>query len=735
MAAVTWTGLDGPGDVRDARVSADISTIAVCTDGGVLYVRRQVPAGWVWERAGIPPSGLPVRDAVLLPDPQPGAVTAAVVADDLQVWLYLSGDAPATWTALDGPSPDPGLPRFAESGAVVASTIPHGTGLQHTLMVSSESGRPWIRQGIDPDGTWFRIAADDDWITSELATVLVSVSPTSAPQAQLFAVVANRQTFEKSIRVAVRENALWTWIDPGGPAINAEKIVKLSATSIRDADGRLQACAIVGLGDPPTVGMLMGSGHTWRWVDLDRPPVPRGLGAAVVASKRPDPAAGDEPVVVARVGHDIWTRTLTGSWTNLGTTPGDVAVVDPTSALELAITAQPTVWSAGVSWARDLWTVQRDTAGVRWEGHGCPGSVAGIVGGYPDTPLDGLTDRPVAVFVLDEYGVLWVNRTWGNPDTGFTAQSGFWTYHGMPTPDTPISRGGGVLTQAGNVPQPEEMPLARSWVFVAGSDGHLWARTARSDGWTWVDHGAPGGRSVRTAAAPLALNPPTGPPTMLVLADDGQVWMRTSSDGEGTWVERGSPPGQQIFVLVGAAALPAGAGRQPVAVVVTGDRRVSVNIPSGTTFPWTDLGTPTSAEKIVAGIGVEVVTGAGGIPALDIVLLGSPSEQLWCLRWSPGAVPQWTPLGRPGGSRIADRAGTRPDPANPGGCLVSVIGSDQEVWVTPSTVQDGAWTRWDPPSDQTTALAASATSLLGTVPCVVVVDDRRRVQLVTPQLD
>ncbi|GAA0403900.1 hypothetical protein Acor_24700 [Acrocarpospora corrugata] len=698
MPPVAWTALGGPGEVTGARATAD--TIAVFTAGGYLYLRRRAGDTWRWERVGLPPTGEGVLDAALLALDGTDVLTPVVVGDDLKVWLYREGAAPTPWTGLAGPAPDVGEPFDADCGDLVTGTRGSGAALRHTLVMSSMAGRPWTRQGVDQDGTWFRIAADEDWVAVELATALASVTPGSEPQLHIFAVVRDRQTSASAVRVAVHENSVWTWIDPGGQSPNGQH-GGLTATSFRDAAGRLQACAVLATGEPAAASMVIGSGRDWRWAELGQPPSPSGLGTAVVAAKGPDPQPGDEPVIVARSSHNIWTRSLTGPWRDLGTTPDDAAVVVPSNAIELA--APRRVRTAGVSWESDLWTLESGDAGVRWESHGSPGAVVSVVGAYTAAPEPDLTDLPVEVPVIDEYGAVWSCRVWGNPADGFFPSSGFWAAHGQPRAGVTAASGVGVFTQPG-IPQP-------AWVFVVGSDGRLWAKTAGA----WVDHGAPPGRSIKSGVAPIAV---AGLPAVHVFADDGRLWMRSMSGGDWRWTDRGAPPGQLIFAVMGAAALP-----MPVAVVATEDGHLWVNVPDGGAFRWTDLGTPAPAERIVAAIGVEAVG-----TALDIVVVGSPSGQVWSLRWTPGAASPWTAHGRPLDARIRAAVGTVPGPA---GSLAAVVGNDQQIWVTSSV--GGPWSRWDPQFPGITAATGKTALLMGVLPCVVTVNNERRVHVATPE--
>jgi hypothetical protein len=613
----------------------------------------------------------------------------------------------------------------ADCGDLAVSTSRRGTALRHLLVVSSASGRPWIRQGIEPGGSWFRIASDDDWIATELATALASVASGPEPAQHIFAVVRDREGHGSGLRVGVHEDVVWTWVDPGLPPPGDGSVEGLSATAFRDADGRLHACAVVRAVAAENVTMVIGSGRDWRWVELGRPG-DEGVRAAVLAAKGPDPRPGDEPVVVARVGHTIWTRSLTGDWVDLGTTPKDVAVVDPTTALEVAAAdGRRQVWTTGVSWNSDLWTLQSDDTGVRWEDHGRPGSVVSVVGALSGPP--GVAgpegDRLVEVYVVDEHGALWSCEQWGNPADGFFPSSSSWVHHGPPAAGVTIADSVGVVPLTAFDPEPAR-------VFVVGSDGNLWARTFDGVEWTWVDRGAPNGRSVKTGVAPIETDMHHGP-TVHVLADDGRLWLHAGSVGFLDWIDLGTPEGQLIFRIVGAATPLSAEGLRPAAAVVTGDGHLWVHVKDVDSSEWIDLGNPPAPnEKVIAGIGVEVVPGLPDAEALDIVVVGAPSGQVWNCRWIRWGTPSWTAHGRPADARIRGAIGTMPDTTTHTGFLVSVIGNDQQVWVTRSAAPGGAWSRWDPPS-ATTTITGGKTAMLLDRPCGVLLDGERRVHIGT----
>ncbi|MGP4024354.1 hypothetical protein [Actinomadura sp. 3N407] len=725
MAAVNWTRYGSPAEVTWARATGAAALIAVGTAGGHLHLCRRSGPSWQWERLGAPPGAAKVIDAALLAaSGGPDALTPAVVGDDLRVWLHRP-DVP--WTGLSGPSPDEGRPRVPDCGHIVAT---HDAESRHALVVSSATGRAWIRRGIDPDAAWLPTATDADWIAVEFATAPASVADGTEPQQHVFSLTASRALFSVPVlRVAVREGSGLNWFEPDGPP-SVDQLRALSATGLRDGDGRFRACAAVIATNADTFAdnamVLIGSGRDWRWADLGRPPVEGALSTAVVAVKGPDPRTGDEPVIIGCADRNIWTRTLTGDWTDLGPPPEDTALVSPSSAFEVsADDAARRVWATGVSLDSELWTFESDDAGVRWERHGRPSSVNSVVGAY-SISRDVLSGTAI-VQVIDEVGAMWSCELRGKPaDTLFS--SGNWTSHGTPAADVTAAAGIGTFTLGGMDPQP-------AWSFVVGSDGHLWARTTAGTGWTWVDHGTPPDTSVKAGVGPISAELPGGQPTVYVLADDGRLWMRSAGGDAPAWTDLGMPQGQLIFALVGAASPPSPAGLLPAVVVVTGDGHLWINDSDGGTSTWIDLGTPTPAERIVAGIGVEVMADVEhDSTALDIaVLAGSPSGQVWSNRWVRGRPSRWTAHGRPADARVRAAIGTMPDPANAAGCLIAVIGNDKQIWVAASAVS-GGWTRWDPASATTTIAGGRGMDLLD-MSCAVVLDDARRLTIAKPMQD
>src|SRR3954470_13645852 len=216
MAEVSWSLLTGPGDVLGAATTTDSTTdgrpptVAAFTEGGHVYTRRDDGTHWRWEHLGAPPGRPGVSAVSCLSVDSAGAVAPVVVSfSDGHVWLGPQPGSAGAWVDLGAPGPDTNL--------LAAVTMRRASGLRHVLVVSANGGRPWLREGLDPDGTWFGIAGDVNWELEYLALAAASTAPGSEPQLHILALVRDRATFAESVRVAFRENSVWTWIDPGPP--------------------------------------------------------------------------------------------------------------------------------------------------------------------------------------------------------------------------------------------------------------------------------------------------------------------------------------------------------------------------------------------------------------------------------------------------------------------------------------------------------------------------------------
>jgi hypothetical protein len=697
MPGVSWFSQIGPGDVWratstvDARSAADPPALVVVTEGGRVYLRTDTAADPRWRSLGGPPGGIWTSAVACVTTDATGTVAPVVVGGDGRVWLVQPGEEAADWVDLGSPAPD--------TEALAAATLRRASGLRHVLVVTSDGHRPWLREGLEADGTWFPLPAEAEWQFDEVA-LAAAQTPGGQPELHLFAVVSGPGIPGRVLRAGVRENAVWTWIDPG-PRPDGQEAGALSATSVRDTAGTVRACALVGASPftsatADSICVLSGSGRTWAWTELGRPPGDGDLRASVVA--RGDPAAGG-PVVIARVGHHHWRRSPGREWEDLGTTPGDVAVVDPLTCLEFGSGEPSRIQTIGVSWDQHLWTVDIDGAAARWRDHGITAAPATVVGTYTDAQEPGTIGLLSHVFLTDTDGRLWESRLGG-------IQLDSWDDHGLPAPRTGCRTGVGALAIPGRAGQ-------RSWVFVLATDGRLWARSEGPDGWVWVDHGMPSDRRINATAAPVATEPSAGDPTVPVVGDDGQLWLRTPVGGEWTWVTRGTPPGLLIFRLVGAALFPTAQGSRLVTSVVTEDGRLFVDLRQGPAPGWIDLGTPLPGERVVAGIGAGMVT-LGGVPTLHVVVATAPGGHVWTRSWSPGAAGgNWTDLGRPPGPRLDDGVGVVPDPDDGSGALVFVLADGRKLWVRDSAGRDSEWTAWGLPL-RADALAGGRAVALGT---------------------
>jgi hypothetical protein len=700
MADANWTHLGSPGDVVFARISPDGATIAAGSAAGRLYLRRQVGDGWRWQAVGVPPGSFEVADAVALPgDPLSVAVVGGpTLESDVRVWLH-QPDTPGSWTPLGGPVQlEPDRPQWADSGHLAVASVRRGAALHHTFVVTSSGQRlPWIRSGIDPDGIWFPLAIDVDRPVKSIAAAVAG----DDLQPHIFTVFDNPPGVPGvTLRVAIRENATWIWQDlvvlTSGDTQNAP----VSAVAVRDDSGRQLAYGLLGVTTAEAAAhLVLGSGRTWQKLDLGTLPDGVRLDSPVAAGSHPT-----DLTVLGRHRHDAWTRTPPAPWVSQGTTPGDVAVVVPNSAVMVTDGAARAVRVAGVSWDSDLWTLQTGGTAPAWLDHGHPGAVTAVVGTYRGPQANPDPEPTAVTFALDEDGEFWQVEIFGEAGEGLFQETSSWNHHGRPTPEVSIRATVGVFAVASIRPQP-------AWAFVVGSDGHLWSRESVAvEGWSWADHGAPEGTSVQSAVAPVDVG---SRPAVHALARDGHLWMRARVNGQWQWIDRDTPQGQLIFAVVGATNLPA-------VPVVTGAGQLWINVPDGAGFRWASLGTPTPAEKVIAGVGVTQV-----LPnAVDIAVMGASGE-VWNRRWATDNSGQWTPLGQPGDLAITAAVGVG---VGPPGAVVAVVAGDR-LWLT--TPAGGPWTPYDHPDGTTTVLSGRTTTVFDRF-AATVIDGTRRMQIAIP---
>jgi hypothetical protein len=329
-----------------------------------------------------------------------------------------------------------------------------------------------------------------------------------------------------------------------------------------------------------------------------------------------------------------------------------------------------------------------------------------------------MAGRMAHQYVIDDLGHLWGSSQGDlfNP---------WWDEQGRPTLTANCAAGVGTLSIG-------EFGTQRTFAFVLGSDGHLWARTPVPEGGAWVDHGVPPDRRVRATLPPIAAGPPPHEPCVPVLGDDGQLWLRTAAGLDWRWDNRSAPPGRLIFALVGAGTLAPEQGRQPIVAVVADDGHLWLNEPRDGASNWVDLGAPTAGEKVAAGIGGEVTIGPGG-DGMNVVVVGTPSGHVWGRDWEPGGGGTWADLGSPGGARIHAGIGVIPDPHVAGGRLLLVIGGDQQLWAH-GGVQGVQWMQWGLPRETSALSDGRAVVLdpLGPQPVAMMLGVDRRLWMATP---
>ena len=302
----------------------------------------------------------------------------------------------------------------------------------------------------------------------------------------------------------------------------------------------------------PHAFVLGSDGHLWmNWTDLgashwdDRGiPTPgvtiaAGVGVVTVANT---PSVPERPhaFVVGSDGH-LWRNGSAGNWDDRGTpTPGVTvaAGVGVVTVMDTPTASQrPYAFVLGSD--EHLWVNWfDDTKDWQWTDLGTPfrnadvlrkvGAVTGMV--TPTAP-----QRPFA-FVRGNDGRLWAN--WWNGSTWK------WEDHGMPPSNglggTSVAAEVGVLTVAWpSGGMKDNSPTAfekRPFVFVRGSDGHLWVNWwgGVTQKWDRSDQGIASG-GIAAGVGAVTTNPePDRPaaqwPNAFVRSGDGHLWFCYPSD-------------------------------------------------------------------------------------------------------------------------------------------------------------------------------------------------------------
>ncbi|NGM14066.1 hypothetical protein [Verrucosispora sioxanthis] len=179
--------------------------------------------------------------------------------------------------------------------------------------------------------------------------------------------------------------------------------------------------------------------------------------------------------------------------------------------------------------------------------------------------------------------------------------------------------------------------------------------TYRYDGrWQWAKTGPPSGRVA--AELPIGvvvgqpLNGQAERPYVFVRGTDGHLWVCSLVGVDWVWTDLGTPPGGDIVAAVGAVAVHDGQGLagRPYVFVTGADGKLWLTWWTGRDWHWDDRGTPPGAvvNPYYARVGVTVRQPSPGGPEHPQAFLLDVRGDLWRHGWD-GSAWRWTNHGRP----------------------------------------------------------------------------------------
>jgi len=265
-----------------------------------------------------------------------------------------------------------------------------------------------------------------------------------------------------------------------------------------------------------------GGANNWRWEGLGSGPASRILVADVgVAPVKDQPNTPERPYifVLGDDGHlwlDWWDGSRAYNWEDRGV-PKDLKVTLGLGALAAAETPTGPKLPHAFVRASDghLWLNRWDGKTWQWQDLGAPPEVEirGKVGVITVQDSLGAPERPY-VFVRGSDGNLWLN--WWN------GQSWQWSNQGQPAH--------GKFTVAVGAISVKEHPDAAQYpyAFVADSDGHLWTNRWNGTVWSWDHLGKPGNQIVAGGVGVVTVaDHPAAPqrPYVFVIGSDRHLWL------------------------------------------------------------------------------------------------------------------------------------------------------------------------------------------------------------------
>jgi hypothetical protein len=261
---------------------------------------------------------------------------------------------------------------------------------------------------------------------------------------------------------------------------------------------------------------------------------------------------------------------------------------------------------------------------------------------------------------------------------GISGLGGTWINLGAPTAPVTIAAPLGMTTP--NV----RNGIGYGWVFVQGSDGHLWLSTYDGSNSNWSDLGMPSDQipvvgSVGAASASNYGLP--GVSVVYVQGGDGALWQCAWDGSTGNWAGFGFPLSEPNIVGVGAGCL----SGTTYAFIQASDGNLWANGLNS----WTCLGCP-SGTTVSAGVGIvcfPISANTDGGVLVAYVLGGD--GQLYSNTWDGVNPVHWSSLGSPAGVQILSTIGVA---VFGDSTCAFVLGDDEHLWLSTTSESGSTWT-------------------------------------------
>jgi hypothetical protein len=299
----------------------------------------------------------------------------------------------------------------------------------------------------------------------------------------------------------------------------------------------------------------------------------------------------------------------------------------------------------------NLWSASWTGSSFQLNSLGTQSSTVGIASAVgADSFMSGYPE----VYVIGTDGNLW-RKAW-------TGSSYIWIDLGTPSSTVGIKKAIGSDVFMNGYPE----------AYVIGTDGNLWRAAWNGSTFVWINLGTPSS-TVGIASAigsDVFLN---GYPDVYVLGTDGNLWRAAWNGSTFVWTDLGTPGGTVgIASAVGNDVFMYGYSE---AYIIGTDGNLWRKAWNGSSFVWSNLGTP-AFNNISIGIASAVGSDVFANGYSEIYVVGKDGN-LWRAAWN-GSSFAWTNLGTPAvGVSIGSAVGHTPNSGNP---LVFVTGSDSNLY-------------------------------------------------------